>query len=236
MSSKSSQTTGEGEEQERGPKGLSERYNDALVKYPLTTKGLTAGIINVFAQLTAQRLIGKPQNPGGPTAMREAIGSGVFGYFVHTPLCQWWYSIILPVIKRHVMRVLRDLGKERRSGDDGALEEDPVTANPVLATAIGVVLSSLMLDPIYFAVQIFFSGLCTGNFRTLDEAVRGTRARYVALLFSSQRVWPIIRIVNMFFLPNDLLIPANSVASYFWNTYFLFRQAMATPTPPQKSM
>ena len=216
-------------------KMMASTYAEALQTRPLATKGLTAGIVNMLAQLTSRYLSApaKPSDRNRAVEAREVIGSGAYGLFVHTPLCQQWYSVAMPILVRAVAglieKILQRLFKPSPDADKAAgaaLEEgSKKNTSPYLATAIAVVLTSVLFDPIYFAAQIFANGLLTGKFKSPVEAMEETRKTWSAVFSSAQRLWPAVRCVVFFLLPNAYVIPANTAASFFWNTYFNFRQA-----------
>ena len=181
--------------------GLWARYLHACETHPLTTKGLTSGLIKILSKITASRLQG---GRADPLTIRRLAGVFVFGLCIDTPMCHYWFSRALPAIADLVINATVS-----------------AKAPAFIKTFIAVALSAISFDFGYIFTYGVTCGLLTGDYNSLDEAIKDASGWIVPVWKDSLKVWPTFTFLSMYMLPEPLVVPASNVIGYFWNTYVM---------------
>ena len=183
--------------------GLWARYLHACETNPLLTKGLTSGLIKILSKITAARLQGQRADP---LTLRRLAGVFVFGMFIDTPMCHYWFSRGLPFFADAVVNAT-------------VSQKAPA----FIKTFIAVALSAVSFDIAYIFTYGVTCGLLTGEYDSLDSAVSDAQGWIVPVWKDSLKVWPTFTFFSMYLLPEPLVVPASNVIGYFWNTYCMLR-------------
>ena len=88
-------------------------------------------------------------------------------------------------------------------------------APEVIKVLLTTAFSSTFFDLPYIWVYGVCSGLLSGLYESVDEAVEKCSATLISNWKSGLKVWPGFTFLCMFFLPRDLVVPAGNFIGYF---------------------
>lgn len=98
-------------------------------------------------------------------------------------------------------------------------------APTLLKVLITTIFSSVVFDLPYSMVYGFSAGLLSGLYGSVEEAYNKTMATAIEFWMDGLKVWPGFTFLCMFLLPRDLVVPAGNLIGYFYNTFFMLKQA-----------
>lgn len=84
-----------------------------------------------------------------------------------------------------------------------------------------VVTDQLVFSPVFIAVLVTSLNLLQGL--TWDDALAKVQASYFDIILTGYQIWPIVQVVNFYFVPIQYRVLLVQVVALVWNTYLSWK-------------
>jgi hypothetical protein len=148
------------------------------------------------------------------TQWKRVWAFALFGIFVDTPFCQFWYSR-LPRLTT-------------------AIVGPPSKTHALVRTSVSTILDTLIFSPVFYVLYFLFFGFVSGTYKTLQEAIEDIKVKLFPAWSAGTKVWPAANFITMFLLPQKLWMPANNLVAYAFNIYLSLLNTSSSSSKKKK--
>lgn len=179
-------------------KTLDRTWKDYLLnleKNPIQTKAITAAVISVLSDITAQILSGVTIDQLNITSIRNQF---LIGLLSRGPIVHYWYIVLDYIFKK--------LGYTTE-------QQDKSTTIALVKTLLDQTIFSIPFNALYF----YQLGLLEG--RSFDYIQHKLSSEFWTLMIANWKVWPLVNIINFKFVPNNLRVLFGNFIGFLWTIY-----------------
>uniref|UniRef100_A0A7R9U0X5 Peroxisomal membrane protein MPV17 n=1 Tax=Pinguiococcus pyrenoidosus TaxID=172671 RepID=A0A7R9U0X5_9STRA len=176
-----------------------DRYTHALAVRPLSTKIVTAIVLNIISDLIGQGLIGD-----GRIVLQKSIAFVAAQSFILTPMVHYIFN----ALEKWGDFVARATGKWAKPF--AMVMVDQTCSAPI-------VFSSFFFT--YHILEQMLLGLPGGLSVVFSDAFAKAAATIWPTMLTSWKVWPVVNYLNFRFIPLDLRLPFVSAVSCAFNVF-----------------
>lgn len=168
-------------------------YLTQLDRNPVTTKAITASVISVLSDITAQLLSGTRSIQSINTI--SLLHQAIIGLVIRGPIVHYWYIIL--------DKIFNKLGYNSKQQDN--------------STTIAIM--KVLLDQTIFSIPfnaLYFYAIGALENRTLEYTNNKLSNEFVTLMVANWKIWPLVNIVNFKFIPANLRVLFGNFVGFLW--------------------
>ncbi|KAL1460049.1 hypothetical protein WDU94_011989 [Cyamophila willieti] len=97
-----------------------------------------------------------------------------------------------------------------------------------------VLTDQLIFSPVFIAVLVTSLNLLQGA--TWEAAVAKLRASYVDIILTGYQIWPLVQVVNFYFIPTQYRVLLVQAVAVVWNTYLSWKLNSTKVNPSMRPL